>query len=236
MLATLFSQDFSTWSYVFCFMKKSALLYLDSDLVETANRGNINISRLTEEALKQALEVERPRTSKEHLRKLLAEVGNEISFYGETYLLPFQIESLKLTKVGPFDNFEAHFSRNSINLIHGSCGSGKSTIIRSILYAFGIRHKHFTERVLSEGTITVKLFPRQDFINVTGMKSGQNALRGYKCVVGDDSLERILKDMIAPFFAELKHLGIQIILTASPLIDTSKLPNDIRIITTYDQC
>ena len=210
------------------------MLYLDSDLVERAKKENINVSRLTEEALKQALEIKAPRTAKEHLRKLLAEVGSESSFYGETYLLPFQVQSLKLTNVGPFDNFEAHFSRNSINLIHGPCGSGKSTIIRSILYAFGIRHKYFIERVLSEGTITVKLFPRQDFINVTGMKSGQNALRGYKCLVADDSLERILKDMIAPLFAELKHLGIQIILTASPLIDVSKLPNDIRIITTYN--
>jgi post-segregation antitoxin (ccd killing protein) len=215
-------------------MKKNTLLYLDSDLVEKAKRENINISRLTEEALKQALEIERPRTAKEHLRKLLAEVGNESSFYGETYLLPFQIQSLKLTRVGPFDNFEVHFSRNSVNLIYGPCGSGKSTIIRSILYAFGIRHKRFTERVLSEGTITVKLFPGQDSINVMGMESGQNALRGYQCLVADDSLERILKDMIAPLFAELKRLGIQIILTASPLIDVSKLPNDIRIITTYN--
>jgi hypothetical protein len=82
-----------------------------------------------------------------------------------------------------------------------------------------------------EGTITAKLFLGQDFINVTSMKSGQNALRGYQCLVADDSLERIRKDMIAPLFIELKRLGIQIILTASPLIDTSKLPNDIHILT-----
>jgi post-segregation antitoxin (ccd killing protein) len=72
-------------------MKKNTLLYLDSDLVERAKRENINISRLTEEALKQALEIGRPRTAQEHLRKLLADVGNESSFYGETYLLPFQM-------------------------------------------------------------------------------------------------------------------------------------------------
>jgi len=220
--------------YLYDMRKKNTLIYLDANLVEKAKKENINISRLTEEALKQALEVRIPRTAQEHLQRLLTELGSENSFHGETYLLPFQIESLKLTKVGLFDNFEAHFSRNSLNLIHGTCGSGKSTIIRSILYAFGIRHKYFTERVLSEGTITVKLFPRQYFINVTGMKSGQNALRGYQCLVADDSLERIPKNMIVPLFAELKHLGTQIILTASPLIDTSKLPNGIHIITTYD--
>jgi post-segregation antitoxin (ccd killing protein) len=39
-------------------MKKNTLLYFDSDLVERAKRENINISRLTEEALKQALDIE----------------------------------------------------------------------------------------------------------------------------------------------------------------------------------
>jgi len=212
-------------------MKKNTLLYLDSDLVERAKRENLNISRLTEEALKQALEITTPKTAKEHLRRLLAEVGNESSFYGETHLLPFQIESLELTKVGPLNHFEAHFRRNSINVIHGSCGSGKSTIIRSILCAFGIRHKYFTEKAYDTGAISVKLFPGQDSIKITGMNSSQNTLKGYKCLIADDPLERIPKDIIVPLFAELKHLGIQIILTASLLIDVSQLPDDIHIIT-----
>lgn len=212
------------------FMKKNTLLYLDSDLVERAKREKLNISRLTEEALKQALEITTPKTSKEHLRRLLAEVGNESSLYGETYLLPFQIQSLRLIKVGLFDNFETSFSRNSINLIHGLCGSGKSTIIRSILFAFGIRHRYFTEKAYDTGTISVKVFPGQDSINITGMNSSQNTLRGYKCLIADDPLERIPKDMIVPLFAELKRLGIQIILTASLLIDTFKLPNGTHVI------
>jgi len=61
-------------------MKKNTLLYLDADLVERAKKENINISKLTEEVLKQALEVERTRTAQERLRKLLAGVGNEDSF------------------------------------------------------------------------------------------------------------------------------------------------------------
>jgi post-segregation antitoxin (ccd killing protein) len=211
-------------------MKKNTLLYLDSNLVEMAKKENINISRLTEEALKQALEITTPRTAQEHLRKMLAEVGSENSFYGETYFLPFQIESLRLTKVGPLANFEARFPRDSINVIHGSCGSGKSTIIRSILYAFSIKHKHFTEKAFDTGAISVKLFPGQDSINITGMNSSQNILRGYKCLIADDPLERIPKDIIVPLFAELKNLRIQIILTASLLVDVSKLPKDTRII------
>ncbi|MEM2969339.1 MAG: hypothetical protein QXR63_00205 [Candidatus Bathyarchaeia archaeon] len=68
-----------------------------------------------------------PKTAQEHLQKMLVEMGSEGSYYEETYLLPFQIEKLKLTKVGPFENFEASFRANSINVIHGVCGSGKST-------------------------------------------------------------------------------------------------------------
>jgi len=210
--------------------KKNTLVYLDSDLVEKAKRENINISRLTEEALKQVLETETPRTAKEHLRKLLAGVGSESSLYGETYLLPFQIQSLRLTKVGLFDNFEASFSRNSINVIHGSCGSGKSTIVRSILHAFGIKHRYFDDRVFREGTISLKLFPKHNSINITGTEGSRNTVRGYQCLIADDPLERLPKDIIAPFLVELKKLETQVAITASLLIETSKLPKDTQII------
>ncbi|MGB9756176.1 MAG: AAA family ATPase [Candidatus Bathyarchaeales archaeon] len=215
-------------------MKKDVILQLDTDLVEKAEKEHINISRLTEEALRQALEIRIPRTAQEHLQKMLAEIGREDSSYGETYFLPFQIERLKLTNVGPFENFEATFKANSINVIHGLCGSGKSTIIRSILYAFGIKHKYFTKRVLGEGTIEVKLFPRQDSIKIRGVSSEHDPLRGYQCLLADDSFERIPKYMIPSLFAELKRLGIQVILTTL-LIDVSKMPDDICIITIHNQ-
>lgn len=192
-------------------------------------REGVNISRPTEEALKEALDIEKPRTAKEHLQKLLAEVGSEVSFYGQTYFLPLQVESLKLTKVGPFDNFEAHFRRNSINLIYGLCGSGKSIIMRSILFAFGIRHRYFTEKVFGEGEITLRLFPEQDSINIAGIDS-RNATRGYQCLIADDPLDRLSRNMIVSFLAELKNLGIQIIMTASPLIEITNLSKDMYII------
>ena len=217
--------------HVYAMKKKNTLVYLDSDLVQRAKRENINISRLTEEALKQALEIEVPRTAREHLRKLLAEVGSEISLYGETYLLPFQIQYLRLTKVGVFDNFEAHFNINSINLIQGPCGSGKSTIIRSILCTFGVKHRYFSEKAFDHRCNNSEAVPEKDSIDIMGRNSSQNALRGYRCLIADDPLERLPKDMIVPLFAELKHLGIQIILTASLLIDVPQLPNDTYIIT-----
>jgi len=218
--------------HVFC--RKCFLYVVRISHFEKAKGENINISKLTEKALKHALETRSPRTAHEHLQKMLAEIGREGSYYGETYLLPFQIETIKLTKVGPFESFEASFKANALNMIHGLCGSGKSTIIRSILYAFGIKHKHFTERALDGGAIEVKLFPGQNFINIKGISSEQDPLRGYQCLLADDSFDRIPKEMIAPLFTELKHLEIQVILTTL-LIDTSKIPDDIHVITIYNQ-
>jgi len=50
-------------------MKKNTLLYLDSEIVQRAKTANINISRLTEEALLKALDMKRPETAKEYLRE-----------------------------------------------------------------------------------------------------------------------------------------------------------------------
>lgn len=144
--------------------------------------------------------------------------------------MPFQIESLRLTKVGPLANFEAHFHKNAINIIYGSCGSGKSTIIRSILYAFGIKHRYFTERVFGEGEIRLSLFLNQDSISITAMESLQSSTRGYQCLIADDPFEKISKKILASLLIELKRLKIQIIATASLLIDPSELSNKTNVI------
>ena len=44
-------------------------------------------------------------TAREHLQRVLADAGRELARYGEAYLLPFQIESLKIENVGPFQEF-----------------------------------------------------------------------------------------------------------------------------------
>lgn len=125
-------------SHVLYSMKKRTFVYLNSGLVERARKENINISGLTEEALRQSLEIEKPRTALEHLRELLADVGNETSMYGDVYFTPFQIQSLTLTKVGPFDNFQADFCSFSTALKNSSMVSslaGRSSPRKSRLQA-----------------------------------------------------------------------------------------------------
>jgi len=210
-------------------MKKNTLLYLDSNLVERAKRENINISRLAEDALREALKITVPRTAREYLQRVLGDAGRELAFYGEAYLVPFQIESLRLENVGPFAEFEIEFSKDSINVIYGSSGSGKSIIVRSILLAFGKQHTYFTKS--ENGKITLKLFQDQDFVIVTtNERNSPDVARGYKCLVADNVFQRLPRSMIHAFCEEMKGLRIQIIVTASMAIDPSMFPEDTNII------
>jgi len=210
-------------------MKKNTLLYLDADLVERAKKENINISKLAEDALKEALKITVPRTAREYLLRVLADAGRELAFYGEVYLLPFQIESIKLENVGPFQEFEAKFRKDGINVIYGLCGSGKSTIIRSILLAFGKRHTYFSKS--KNGKIALKLFPDQDSISViANQENPLDTVKGYRCLIGDDIFQRMSKSMISEICEEMKKLEIQIIITTSMIFDLSKFPKDTNAI------
>lgn len=151
-------------------------------MVERAKRENINVSKLAEDALRQALNISSPRTAHEYIRRVLADAGRENAFHGEAYLLPFQIESLKLENVGPFKEFETEFCRDAINVIFGLDGSGKSFIIRSILLAFGKQHKYF--QTSHSGKVTLKLFPDQAPVSITTSVGNESDMRGYKCSYG----------------------------------------------------
>ncbi|MEM2112147.1 MAG: AAA family ATPase [Candidatus Bathyarchaeia archaeon] len=212
------------------FMKKKTLLYLDSDLVEKAKKENLDISKLTEEAIKETLKVTIPKTARDYLQIILAEAGREDARYCEVHLLPFQIESLRLEDVGPFKEFEAKFKKGALNVIYGPCGSGKSTIVRAILLAFGIRHKYSFSKTVN-GKITLKLFPDQHFINIMVNKENPlDAAKSYRCLIGDNFFDRIPKRMVPEICKEMKNLQIQTIITASMIVDPSMFPEDTNII------
>lgn len=68
-------------------LKCGFIAQLDTDVIEKAKKEHINISRFAEEALRQALEIRTTKTAQKYLQKMLAEIGREDSFHGETYLL-----------------------------------------------------------------------------------------------------------------------------------------------------
>ena len=215
-------------------MKKKTLLHLDSDLVEKAKKENLDISRLTEEAIKEALKVTIPKTARDYLQMIIVEAGREEARYCEVHLLPFQIESLKLENIGPFKEFEAKFKKEGINVIYGPCGSGKSTILRAILLAFGIRHKYYFSKTIN-GKITLKLFPDQHSIHIMVNKENPfEAAKCYRCLIGDNFFDRIPKRMVPEICKEMENLKMQIIITASMMLDPSIFPEKTNIIFSED--
>ena len=83
-----------------------------------------------------------------HLHRVLSEMGCVHQF-------PFEIESMRLKNVGPFEDFSITFRRNSLNVICGPFGSGP-WIMQSILYASGIREKYGGYEALKKGMVTLE--------------------------------------------------------------------------------
>ena len=182
----------------------------------------------------------RPRTVEEHFQRFLSEIGQEGSRYGEAHFLPFQIESLALKNIGPFEKFEAKIRRDSVNIIHGPAGSGKSYIIGSILLAFGRRSRYFqgpyfNVAALEKGAMKLRIFPGQDSIHLTGLER-EESIKGYQCLIADDFFQAVPDNMMnivqTPSLPVELHrrLNMQIIVTAPSHFDTRKLPAETRII------
>ncbi len=158
------------------------------------------------------------------------ELENGISRFGERYFLPFQIESLEIHNIGPFEKFEASFSPDTLNVIYGPGGSGKSYILRSILFAFGRRHRYFSKSSYSNGAVKLKLFRNQNSINISDYENLDNLTKGYGCWVADDSLRQIPRKMGVQILNELAGLGIQAIITIRHKGYLETLPKQAHII------
>ncbi len=217
-------------TYTF-FMKKNTLLYLDSHLVERAKQEQINISELTEQALKQTLEKTRPKTAAEYLRRAIVNTSKNLSPYGEAHLLPLQIQSVTLKNIGKFQNHTVNFKKDTINLVCGSGGSGKSTIIRAIHQVFCSTKNYYSSCENAE--IQVQLFPDQQTATVNPNEYDlQDLTRGYKCLLLDNFVPGASPIMLMDLLKLLADLQIQVITTA---YDPSRFPETTNIINLQPQ-
>jgi len=212
-------------TYTF-FMKKNTLLYLDSHLVERAKQEDINISELTEQALKQTLEKTNPKTAAEYLRRAIVNTSKNLSPYGEAHLLPLQIQSVTLKNIGKFQNHTINFKKDTINAVCGPNESGKSTITRAIHQVFCSTKNYFSSSENAE--IQVQLFPDQQTITVNPNEHDlQDLARGYKCLIMDEVIPAVSPIMLNDLIELLSDMQIQVITTA---YNHSRFPETTNII------
>ena len=121
------------------YMKKNTLVYLDENLVKSAKSHNLNISRITEDALRSRLfpilsSGERQLDFEGHI--------NELKKDERCYFLPFVIDNLRLKNIGPIEEIELSFG-GGINTILGYNATGKTIIIKSLAKGFGLFEPSF---------------------------------------------------------------------------------------------
>lgn len=100
-------------------MKKNTLIYLEKNLVKRAKENKINISKITENALKEVLEEYRDRHDPSYIFE-----NSEKTF------LPYQIKKITIKQYAMFKNIE--FSFKKTNLILGKNASGKTLLLKAI--------------------------------------------------------------------------------------------------------
>ncbi len=191
-----------------CKMKKNTLLYLDSRLVAKAKQYNLNLSKITEDAVKSHLFPmlsirEKAETDFwDYLKKL------EKDKY--VFFLPFRIKRMLLANIGPIKNIDIDFKR--FNLIIGNNASGKTTLIRSIAYAFG--HEMTKEYFSKKSKIELYVHPENKYLFD---RLPPNKKDNIKCVLIDSGGSRFNQKYFEKFFDYLKKLEMQVIMTESRL-------------------
>lgn len=212
--------------------KKNTLLYLDTELVKTAKRYGVNMSEITEAALRGRLA---PYLSAGDRALLFGMHLGDLKVEGCCYELPFAVKSLRLKNVKVLEQFEAKFARG-INLILGGTASGKSTVIRVIAYALGHQQlRDWFEPAVTHGrkrgAIELELFGSA-VINYNLREGGEHEWA--KCILLDEPLSRLdsirFRKHKGRFLRWLKERYAQVILASrQEEFATPEVNNVIRI-------
>ena len=186
-----------------CNMKKNTLLYLDTNIVTKAKQCKLNISQITEEAIKSRLfpMLSYGARAEMDFWEYLKELEKEKC----VFFLPVRIKGAKLINVGPIKNITLDFSK--FNIIFGNNGMGKTTSIRSIAHIFGhhISEDNFSDKAIIE----LDVHPEKKYkidLSVDNKKS-------IRCILVDDGGSRFDKEHYQKFFDYLKKLDMQVIMT-----------------------
>jgi|TARA_Y100000031_G_scaffold146361_1_gene180203 hypothetical protein len=185
-------------------MKKNTLLYLDARLVANAKQCNLNLSKITENAVKS------------HLFPILS-IGEKADADFWEYLkdlekekcaffLPVRIKQIKLANIGPISNLTIGFKK--FNIVTGKNASGKTTIIRSIAQILG--HEFIKDNFSNKAIIELEVHPETRY--KLSMLSANTNLH-IKSVLIDCGGYRLDNKYLKKFIMFLKKLDMQVIMT-----------------------
>jgi hypothetical protein len=209
--------------------KKNTLLYLDEGLVKKAKELKLNLSEISENAIKL------------HLFPMLS-IGEKASIDFDNYLrtlekekrcyfLPFELKKIEIKNIGVFTNLDLKFDK--LTIIEGNYGDGKTTLIKSIANVFGYDMTNF-QNMLSSGKksyeINVFIKPEKNISMSFQKNCSSNFLqnRTVKCIIIDEPMDILSLDLKSGFLRYLFGLGVQIILTNSP-IDKMVYPEEYNV-------
>jgi len=209
--------------------KKNTLLYLDEGLVKKAKELKLNLSEISENAIKL------------HLFPMLS-IGEKASIDFNEYLrtlekekrcffLPFELKKIKIKNIGIITNLEIKFDKQTI--IEGNFGEGKTTLIKSVANVFGYDIPNF-HKILSSRKkpyeINVVIKPESK-INLSFNEEGLNTFkqnRTIRCIIIDEPMDILSLNLKNEFLSYLSSLNTQIILTNTPE-EHIRYPNEYNI-------
>ena len=211
--------------------KKNTLLYLDENLVKLAKKYNLNISQITEIALKSRLFPLLPKSERKSIEQNLTtdfeHYIEDLKNHNSCFFLRTAIKSLKLEGFERLEDTKFNF-KNGLNVIYDPSGFRGIIILRSILEALGNKipspPREETENipgsdtflippkkeeVEDKGKISVLLFPEELVVD----KSDGVGKPKVKSVLINEPVEIFGKRMQKKFVNWIKKkYGCQIIL------------------------
>ena len=196
--------------------KKNTLLYLDEKLVKEAKKLHFNISKITEDAIKHHLF-----TSLSSGEKASIDFGRYLATLKDEkrcFFLPFKLDELELNSIGTIDGLKTQLGK--FNVFIGDHGTGKTTVIRSIVYMLGYPEPNI-DRLLKidepEGEIRINVLSEESLIvKLKRNKDSEIIIEDtVRCIVLDDPGAELDSENFKKFLDYLRRLDTQIIMTSS---------------------
>jgi len=184
--------------------KKNTVLYIDENLVSLAKKFKLNLSQITESAIKSHLYPFLPAGERQLF--FLSHI-EELKRDGMCFFLSAAIKSIQIKNVRLFKDLKLTF-KEGINIIYGPNSSGKTTLIRIIAEMNELLEKTSNGK---EKTIRIEFSPESKIsIEYYNKKTDK-----HECVLLDEPVERLVEENKKQFLSWLKkeYAGSQIILT-----------------------